>query len=463
MTNNINLVTTKIPNKKPNLTFKSKESVLVDGMDKSLKPLNGFIKSQENLSHTRFIQDVATNWVPKVVFTRSLADFTEMTFLEYTESALFYFAPAILGGLLHRGFSKLAPKNIQQDIYKNIPKSAEEIIKNSELAKNGIAKRVLPVKAAIILGCICIPAAEYALSFAKNLLTLKVFKKSDFNNIANLNKEQKENTEQQDKVRKSAHRHIKNVAKLSLGAIGASALLASFGHKSNALQSVSKLILQPGAKIAELLEKVGVKSKKTSNFLKTYINLDFDSKDGKLGLSKGQLVVSTLSGFFGYSEAGKDRGKLDQMEVLTRVPFVVFYTVFGSAIFDNAFKHILHKNNKFPDLIKKTEDNLIKIPTRAELPDLALKIAKGDKAEAQKVFNRLIKEKSIITAIPYGFSLVFMGFLLAGITRFWTQYRYNHGKKDRNTEIAREKPKSEILQNINLNFMPKTNTFQGFG
>jgi len=422
---------TTYKNKNQKTTFKSKESYLIEGLDKSLKPVNTFVKSQENLSSTRFVQDVVTNWVPKVLFTRSLADFTEMTFLEYTESSLFYFAPALLGGLFYKAFSNLTPKNLKKEIGKNLLKSTDTILKDTNLAQNGLAKRVLPVKAAVILACVAIPAAEYALSFAKNLLTLKVFKKSDFNNIANLNKngQQVENKEQQEKVRKSAQKHIKNAGLLSAGALGGSFILASVGHKSEALQKVSKVILQPGGSIYKVLNKLGVKSEKAEKALKTYINFDLEAKDGKLGLSKGQLVVSTVAGFFGYNEAAKDRGKLDQLEVLTRVPLVVFYTIFGSSIFDHAFKHILAKKNKYPDLIKKAEDGSITVPTRKELPEIAERLAKIKKTAAQIEFNKLLKEKAVITAIPYGFSLVFMGFLLAGITRFWTQQRYNRSEK----------------------------------
>lgn len=412
--------------------FQAKENVLFKELKSNQKIYNKFIKSQENLSHTRFIQDVTTNWVPKVVFARSLADFTEMTFLEFTESSLFYFAPAILGGVFQKAFTKFTPKNFKKDIKENVVKSTDEILSNPKLAASGVAKRVLPIKAAILLACVSIPAAEYALSFAKNLLTLKVFNKSNFSSIANLdkNKKQAESKEHQDKVRTSAHKHITNATKLSAAGLGGSILMARFGHKSELLQKLSKIILQPGGSIFKGLNKVGIKSEKLQKALKTYINFDFDTKKGKLGLSKGQLVVSTFAGFWGYSEAGKDRGKLDQLEVLTRVPFVMFYTIFGSAIFDNAFKKILQKKNKFTDLINKGEDGKMTIPTRAELPGIAEKVANAKKTSAKVEFDRLLKEKAIITAIPYGFSLVFMGFLLAGITRLWTQYRYNQAAKE---------------------------------
>ncbi|MFA7659386.1 MAG: hypothetical protein WCY19_08125 [Candidatus Gastranaerophilaceae bacterium] len=420
----------KITTPKNNITFNSKENYLFNGIDRSLKPLDTFVKSQENLKVTRFIQDVVTNWLPKVVFTRSLADFTEMSFLEFTESALFYFIPAVLGGVFYKVFSKLAPKNLREDLRRNIAKPADTILKDTKLAQSGVAKRVLPLKAAIILACASIPAAEYALSFAKNLLTLKVFKKSDFNNVVNLNKNQTENEEHQEKVRKSAKNHIKKAGVLSLGGLGAGFIFARYGHKSELLQGASSLILQPGKHLADGLKKAGVHSGKLEKFLKKYITPDFDEKNGKLTLSKGQLLISTASGFFGYSEAGKDRGKLDRLEVWTRVPFVVLYTTFGSAIFDQAFNHIFVKKNKFSDLIKKAEDGSVKIPSRAELPELATKIAKAKNTLPQTEFNRLLREKAIITAIPYGFSLIFMGFLLAGITRFWTQYRYNRTQKN---------------------------------
>lgn len=413
-----------------NTSFASKENYLFDGMEKSLKPLNTFVKSQENLSHTRFFQDVMTNWVPKVVFTRSLADFTEMTFLEFTESTLFYFAPPALGVFFKNTFSNLAPKPIREEVSKNISRVSTEILKEAKSPSNIIAKRAVATKAAILLACVSIPAAEYALSFAKNLLTLKLFNKSDFNNVVNLNKEEHktETPEQQKRVEDSANKHIKNSGKLALSALAGSIILAKFGHKSDTLQKISKVILQPGGTINNGLNKLGIKSQKLKNALKTYINFDFKVKDGKLGLSKGQLVVSTLAGLWGYSEAGKDRGRLDQLEVLTRVPIVVFYTIFGSEMFEHFFKHILFNKNKFPDLVKKAQDGKINIPKREELPALAEKIAKIKNTSAQLEFNRLLKEKTVITAVPYGFALIFMGFLLAGITRFWTQYRYDRSK-----------------------------------
>lgn len=447
-------INNSIQTKKQNRSFKGSEAFLFQTLESSIKPLDSFIKIQENLSGIRFIQGTATNWVPKAVFSRSKADLAEFSFLEFFESALFYFAPGLAGEFVFRRhvFSKFLPKDSRKKLNRYIPQNTDKILSNKQLLKKGADKRLIPVKAAIVLACACIPAAEYSLSFAKNLFTLKVFKKADFNNIANLNENQKENKEHQDKVERSAKKHIKKAGIISLAGIISALSLATFGHKSEALQKISKTLLQPGATIYKGFEKLGVKSKKLQNFLKTYINFDFSSAKGKLGLSKGQLAVTAIAGFFGYNSAAKDRGRLDQLEVLTRVPLVVFYTIFGSSLFENGFKRILHKKNIFSDLIKKTEDNALVVPSRKELPKLAAKLAKQNNTKIEDEFRKLIKGKATITAIPFLFSLIFMGFSLAGVSRFWTQYRYDKSKKGelKNNSIFKELSikKPEVFKNF---------------
>lgn len=189
-----------------------------------------FIKSQENLSSTRFIQDTATNWAPKAVFARSREDFFEMSFLEFLESGIFYFASPVLGEKLFRNkiFKNLAPKNIRNQINELIPKSTAEILKNKNIS-NEIKKRAIATKAGIVLACTAIPVAEYVLSFAKNLFTLKTFNKSNFNNIANLDKNEKEDKKQQEYVEQNSKKHLKRGALVSIGAFAAGLLLALCG------------------------------------------------------------------------------------------------------------------------------------------------------------------------------------------------------------------------------------------
>ena len=161
-----------------NPSFKSTNPFILNTLSGGAKLADLFIRSQENLSSTRFIQDTATNWLPKAIFSRSKADFAEMSFLEFLESGIFYFASPILGEKLFRNviFKNFQPKNLKNAINEQIPKSLKEITTNPNLSK-AIKNNAIASKAGIILACTAIPVAEYTLSFAKNLFTLKRLKK----------------------------------------------------------------------------------------------------------------------------------------------------------------------------------------------------------------------------------------------------------------------------------------------
>ena len=155
---------------------------LINTLAQPLKAASQFVAHKENasgLSTSRFIQDTATCLVPKAVFSRSKADLAENSFLELSESALVYFAPAFIGEKIAR---KIYSKNLSVEAKKLIAKSGSDLLKE----KNALNRTVLPAKAAIALSALFIPLTEFTLNYFKNLMTLKVFKKGDFNNIANL-------------------------------------------------------------------------------------------------------------------------------------------------------------------------------------------------------------------------------------------------------------------------------------
>ena len=428
--NNINNNTPKF-NTQPN--FKGAGSF-------ALKASEIFIKSQENLSSTRFIQDTATNWAPKAVFARSKADFAEMSFLEFIESAIFYFMIPVFGEKVFRNglFKKFQPKNLQKAVNNQLSKTVKEIAGNKAL-NQGIKKRAISTKAGILLACAMVPVAEYTLSFAKNLFTLKTFKKSNFNSIANLDKgkNEQENKSHQEKVEKSAKKHLFLAGIISTAGIVLGSLLALNGHKSDKLQKLSKNILNPGELISDLTQKAGVKNEKLLNGLKKF-SLDFASDNGKLALSKGQLGLTATIGLLGYSKAAGDRGKLDKQEVWTRVPLVVLYTTFGSELLEKGFIGLLSKKNKFPDLLRKDLNGKISIPSSKELPKIAEKLADLRKTNVTDELSKLTKQKAIVGLVPYLFSIVAMGFTLSAITRFWTQHRYNvEHKNDKRNDITK--------------------------
>lgn len=395
--------------------------------DISLNLAKAFIKSQENLSSTRFIQDTATNWFPKALFSRSKEDFSEMSFLEFLESAIFYFASPIFGEKLFRNhlFKNIPNKAIASEVNKQIPNSLNNILKDGSISE-AVKKQATASKAGIVLACALIPVAEYTLSFAKNLFTLKTFKKSNFNDIANLNKTEKEgeNKTQQDKVEKNAIKNLKRGALISAFGILSGLALAKYGAQSDKLQKLSKAILNPGIALSK-----NIKNEKIKNTISKF-SLDFENQGGKLALSKGQLALTAILGLFGYSSAAKDRGKLDVLEVWTRVPLVVFYTIFGSELFEKGFTKILAKKDKFKDVLKTNDKGLISLPKNAELEEIAKNLSSKSGSEVKTELNRLIKQKAFIQLVPYLFSLLFMGVTLSAITRLTTQLRYNKQKKE---------------------------------
>ena len=396
--------------------------ILIDTLPKSLRPAAKFVRHKEQasgLSTTRFIQDATTCLIPKVVFSRSLADLTENTFLETTEEALIYFVPTILGERVAR---KIFSKNLSNNLKKEVATRGVDLIEKAKynpITKNN-NKKTLPIKAAIALAAMAIPLTEFSLNYIKNLMTLKIFNKSDFKNIASL-ENNKEDKAHQEKVRKSAKNHIKLAAGLYAGCLGLATLLATKGKNSKTLQNISEFIVAPGSKLFKKNEKV-------KNFFNKYLCMDFNNQNGKLCLSKGQLTTCVLVGGAGYFGASADRGKENLKETATRFPLVALYVITGSEFVEHAFKKILSKMGKCKDTIDKD----LNVPKFDDLGDLAEKLAKKRKTNIQDEYKSLVKQKVLITGLPYIFSIGIMGFFVAGMTNYFTKKRYENSLKKQN-------------------------------
>ena len=395
---------------------------LLNTLPKPLKPAAKFVRHQElasGLSTSRFIQDVSTCLIPKAVFSRSIPDLAENTFLETSEETLIYFVPAILGEKIARNiFSKNLEKNLQDEVAKTGVELYEKAKSNSVIRKNN--KKILPIKAAIALCAMAIPLTEFSLNYIKNIITLKVFKKSDFKNIASLEKS-KENKEHQKKVKRSAKKHIGIAAGLYAGCISLAALLATKGKNSKALQSLSEFIVAPGSKLFK-------NKPKAKNFVNKYFNMDFNSQNGKLVLSQGQLTTCVLVGGCGYFGASADRGKENLKETATRFPLVAFYVITGSALVEKGFKKLLRKMGKCKDLIGKD----LKVPKFDELDELARNLSKKKNTNSEQEFKNLAKQKVLISGLPYIFSIGIMGFFVAGMTNYFTKKRYQKSREQHN-------------------------------
>ena len=387
--------------------------ILIDTLPKSLKPVAKFIRHKDQaagLSTTRFIQDVSTSLLPKVVFSRSIADLTENTFLETSEEALIYFVPTILGEKVAR---KIFSKGLNNDLKKDVATTGVELLEKGG-AKN---KKVIPVKAAIALAAMAIPLTEFSLNYIKNLMTLKLFKKSDFKNIASLEKTD-EDIKHQEKVKKSAQKHIGIAAGIYAGCLGLAALLATKGKNSKVLQNISEFIVAPGSKMFK-------KSPKAKNFFNKYTCMDFNNQNGRLVLSKGQLTTCVLIGGAGYFGASADRGKENLKETATRFPLMGLYVITGSELVEKGFRKLLQKMGKCKDLFDKDAN----VPNFDKLEDIAKKLSKEKNTKIEQEYKSLDKKKALIFGLPYLFSIGVMGFFVAGMTNYFTKKRYQNAKK----------------------------------
>lgn len=396
----------------------SRNNNSINSLTGVLRPAARFVRHQEQaagLSTSRFVQDLSTCLVPKVVFSRSKEDLAENAFLEVSEETLIYFVPAILGEKVARNiFSKKLPQNLK----KEVATTGVELLNKGNKNLN---KQVMPIKAAIALTAMAIPLTEFSLNYIKNLMTLKVFKKSDFKNIASL-ENQTEDKRHQEKVENSAKKHISGAAALYTGCLGLAGILATKGRNSKALQKISEFIVAPGSTLFK-------KNSKAKNFLNKYFSMDFNNQNGKLVLSKGQLTTSVLIGGLGYFGASSDRGKENLKETATRFPLVALYVITGSEFVERGFKKILQKMGKCKDLIGKD----LSVPKFDELKDLSEKLAKERGTDVSKEYQSLAKQKVMISGLPYIFSIGVMGFFVAGMTNYFTKKRYENSKKEQMT------------------------------
>ena len=166
-------------------------------------------------------------------------------------------------------------------------------------------------------------------------------------------------------------------------------------------------------------------SPKAKNFMNKYLCMDFNSQNGKLCLSKGQLTTCVLVGGAGYFGASADRGKENLKETATRFPLVALYVITGSELVERGFRKLLYKFGKCKDLIGKD----LSVPKFDELSGMAKKLAEKKNSTVEKEYKSLVKQKVLIAGLPYVFSIGVMGFFVAGMTNYFTKKRYENAQK----------------------------------
>ncbi|MBR1373643.1 hypothetical protein IJ556_04235 [bacterium] len=82
---------------------------------------------------------------------------------------------------------------------------------------------------------------------------------------------------------------------------------------------------------------------------------------------------------------------------------------------------------KCKDLIGRNNE----VPKSDELDVLARKLAKKRNSNAEKEYKSLVKQKILISGLPYIFAIGVMGFFVAGMTNYFTKKRYENAQKYR--------------------------------
>lgn len=374
--------------------------------------LLGKIGSSE--SHGMFAIDTASNWAPKMLTTRSVAEAVEGSFLEFMESGFFYYLP-------HNAAQKIAPwfqraaRHLPKEIFteKLLTKSVEEIRQSHP----HLLRQVLPVKAAIILTAVIAAgvAGEYALSFAKNLLTLEAFNKSRFSDIANLTDDHRDRNDPQLKaeieaqnrqVREKAYKRFKQIGLVAAGLIAGSIALARFGHRL------------PGSGI--LLEKL-VKA------------LDFKFDNGNFVLERNQTRSLIALGVLGYLDAARD--KLELKETATRLLVVAPFLMFGKEFLGKLLLKPISRY--YPQLLEKAANG--KLNHELGIKELAeqstvkarelLEKAGGKVTEeavqqkAKTIFEPLLRGKNAMFLWPFLVGTIAVGIINTKIAQHFTRLR----------------------------------------
>ena len=420
-------------------------------------------ESTLGLSHLTFLQDTAVAWLPKTLISRSKAELSEATFLEFLESFLIYYGVPLTGGKIFNPLIRRIAKHTHPDFNPHVlTQSMAEL--SSKLSKEELAK-VLPAKAAIILATLgaVVFGGEFVVSNAKNLMTSEVFKKDNFSDVVNLS-QGKRQTHVESPVSQKARKRILQSAFMAAGTVASALLLARFGYRMPVLQ------------------------KPLAKFVKTF---DFEfSKEGMYRLSKAQMVTFMGFALLTYLDAARD--KLERLEVAARLSLVLPYLAFGQEALEKLliktmgkrFPNVLDANGHPKTLEVLADEAMQRAKTQAGKLDeeQLLKLASQEMQTSLRVRNMLF-------AVPLLTGILVTGIGVGIMNRIWTAARFKNqrqtslGESNRptyqnptaapvqtanafeNTLFANEnliQPTNRFLQTLPLNSMPQPNVFAPF-
>ena len=123
---------------------------------------------------------------------------------------------------------------------------------------------------------------------------------------------------------------------------------------------------------------------------------------------------------------------------------VGLYVITGSELVEKGFKKLLKKFGKCKDMI----DKKLNVPSFDKIEDLAKTLAHKRGSAIEKEYKSLVKQKVLISGLPYVFAIGVMGFFVAGMTNYFTKKRYLEAQKS-------QKQKPLNIQNYHPLLKPK--------
>lgn len=434
---------------------------IMDMALKGMSPLQNaggwFLKMKDGAGgnmHFQFIQDTSILWTPKAAVSRSFLDLFEITFVEFAESAFFYYITPILAGF---GLSWLFPK-VMPKKFKIHPKLVSTpISKIAEVAtKHGIPinlakSQAIPLKLGIAITSIAFGAlGNYALNFVKNIITEKGFKKNDFSSIIGYTDKKVEDTGVDSPVYKKAKNRLVWAGILTAGSILLGLGLSRFGYKIKPGGFFNKL--ESAAKILDFDYKPII-SKKTGEVSMTFFDL-----------GPHHLKFIIPAAVWGYIDAARD--KLEKVEVACRTIITGGYIAYLQPWWANAFNRRFGKSQGYRELGIMKGEKFNDVMTLKELQEYCHKLADtrlrtaGNhtpsvemiQKEAAKLFKERLVAKSKLFFIPYLFGILGVGLTTAVMNRIWTDYRFKQtqkeevAKRDRLPVIPRRPARSSVVQ-----------------
>ena len=131
-------------------------------------------------------------------------------------------------------------------------------------------------------------------------------------------------------------------------------------------------------------------------------------------------------------------------ETATRFPIIGLYVITGSELVEKGFKKLLYKFGKCKEMINKN----LQVPAFEKIGELAKNLAQKRGTSVEKEYKSLVKQKVLISGLPYVFAIGVMGFFVAGMTNYSTKKRYLASLKN-------QKKISDNFKYIPENLKPK--------